>query len=148
MLVLKTTSPTASPSAPKPLPSKVRPSASARMAFIGSIDRRSVLVARQSLDIVNRIDDRIDHRLVLLALLQLVESHAHTLIFRARYVLADVIGFDGNFAMTPVDQHRQANRFRTARSKYDAERAFDRASGKDHIVDQNHLSVLEIQRSG
>src|SRR5919109_406281 len=100
MLVLKTTSPSVSPSAPKLLPSKVRPSASARIAFIGSIERCSLLLARQSTDVLNRIDDRIDHCLVVLALLQFVQSHAHTLIFRARYVLTDIIGFDRDFAMT------------------------------------------------
>jgi hypothetical protein len=35
MAVLKTTSPLASPVAPKDLPEKMRPSASARTAFIG-----------------------------------------------------------------------------------------------------------------
>src|SRR2546422_449594 len=149
MLVLKTTSPTASPSAPKPLPSKVRPSASARIAFIGSIERGSLLIAQQSTGIVARIDDRIYHRLISFTfLLDLAKFHAHPLIFRAWDIFADIVRFDRNLTMTAIDQDRQANRFRSAGSKNDTEGAFDRSPGKNHVVDENHLTVLEIQRSG
>src|SRR5574341_682403 len=140
MLVLKTTSPAASPSAPNAVPSKLRPSANARIAFMDSLGCRERSRTRWPKSFFARVDNRIHHRLVALLLIDLAERHAHPILFRTGHVLANVIGPHWDFAMAPVDQDGEPHRSRPARAKNNAQRAFDRAPREDNIVDQNDFS--------
>src|SRR5260370_4026778 len=120
MAVLKTPSPSPRPSKPSAAPAKARPSArtSAACAFYDGHDPRLV-------DAVLLGDETLD-----------------PLCVRRGYVLTDVVGTDGQLAMSSVDQHRQLDRPRPSEVH---ERIHRRACGPavvDDIVDEHdHLAV-------
>src|SRR5713101_7067291 len=120
MAVLKTTSPSPRPSKPSAAPTKARPSSRTSAAW--------------------RFLDGNDHRLVDAVLLR--HENLDPLRVRRGYVLAHVVGTDGQLAMSAVDQHRQLDRPRPSEVH---ERIHRRACGPavvDDIVDEHdHLSV-------
>src|SRR5581483_9752970 len=92
--------------------------------------------------------DRIDHNLILFVLFDFAQLHAHALFFRAGNVLAHVVRFHRNLAVTAVDQNREAHRARAAGFEDDAERAVDRLACIDDVVDDDHRPVFHTQRLG
>src|SRR5260221_10969685 len=120
MAVLKTTSPSPRTSKPSAAPAKARPSSSTRAAW--------------------RFSDGNDHRLVDTVLLG--DENLDPLCVRRGYVLSDIVGTDGQLAMSAVDQHRQLDRPRPSEVH---ERIHRRACGPaavDDIVDEHdHLPV-------
>src|SRR3990172_728074 len=147
MVVLTPTSPTASPAAPKALPTKYFPSANARTAFMG-LTSFAFLADDRQLSAVGRGYDRIDDHLVPFVRFGLPQLHAHALPLRAGNMFADVIGLDRHLAVAAVDQHRQAHRLGTRRSENDIQGVLDGSAGENDIVHQDDLPLLEIQRSG
>src|SRR5258706_6666038 len=120
MAVLKTTSPSPRPSKPSAAPVKARPSSSTSAAW--------------------RFSDGNDHRLVDAVLFG--DENLDPLCVRRGYVLADIVGTDGQLAMSSVDQHRQLD---SPRPSEVHERIHRRACGPavvDDIVDEHdHLAV-------
>src|SRR5467141_4114710 len=112
MAVLKTTSPWPSASAPSARPTNDRPSSRTKAAYL--------LLAGN------------DHRLVESILLG--HQHLDALRVRGGHVLADVVGSDGQLAMTSVDEHRKLDRARPAEVEQRVHRGPSSASVVDHVV--------------
>src|SRR5260370_40733146 len=118
MAVLTTTSPSPKPSKPSAAPAKARPSSSTSAAW--------------------GFSDGSDHRLVDAVLLG--DENLDPLGIRRGYVFTDVVGTDGQLAMSSVDQHGQLDRSRPSEVH---ERIHRRACGPavvDEILDDHtHL---------
>src|SRR5260370_12358222 len=120
MAVLKTTSPSPRPSKPSAAPTKSRPSSSTSAAC--------------------RFSDGNDHRLVDAVLLG--DENLDPLRVRRGYVLTDVVGTDGQLAMSSVDQHRQLDRPRPSEVHKGIHRRACGPAVVDDIVDEHdHLAV-------
>src|SRR5882757_5422177 len=103
MLVLNTTSPKASPSAPKDSPSKTRPSANARIAFMKLLNRRFFIAGcRKWLRTGDRADERIHHDLIALFLIEPAQLDPHPVCFRAGNIFRDVVRPQVPLAMAAV----------------------------------------------
>src|SRR5574341_119161 len=135
MLVLKTTSPAASPSAPKAIPSKYFPSANAKIALTGLTRLRLFVAEAGERAMSERCHERINHNLIALRLFQSAKSHPHAVFFRAGNIFTDVVRLYRHLAVAAIDQHGQAHRLGPARAKDDTKRALNGASGVDNVID-------------
>ena len=63
-------------------------------------------------------------------------------------MLANVGGFDGQFAMTAVDEHGQLHAPRPPVIKKCVERGADSAAGEEHIVADDHIAALDVDADG
>src|SRR5437667_10103033 len=93
--------------------------------------RRSFRVHAMGLSLLRFLDDDTVFTVVL------AQAHGHALAAGGRQVLADVIGADGQLAVTPVDQDRELHRLRAAEIDDGVERGTDRPSGEQHVVHQD-----------
>ena len=67
----------------------------------------------------------------------LLEPHHHPLGARAREVLADVVGADRELAVPAVDEYGEPHRRGPAEVVHRVEGGADRASGEEHVVDED-----------
>src|SRR5260370_14016806 len=126
MAVLTTTSPSPKPSKPSAAPAKARPSSSTSAAW--------------------RFSDGNDHRLVDAVLLG--DENLDPLGVRRGYVFTDVVGTDGQLAMSSVDQHGQLDRPRPSEVH---QRIHRRACGPavvDDIVDEHDHLAIDVGHAG
>ena len=65
----------------------------------------------------------------------------------SRDVLANIIGPDGQFPMTPVDQDSKLNRLRTTMMKYCFNCGTDCSACIDNIIHQDYLLSRNITRN-
>src|SRR5690242_9156650 len=122
MAVLKTTSPSPRASAPSGRPTKARPSSSTRAAYFL---------------------DANDHRLVEAVLFR--DLHLDPLAVRRGHVLADVVGTDGQLAMTAVHKHRELNRTRPAEVQQRIHRRARGAAAMDDVVDEHDDLAVHLR---
>src|SRR2546427_571768 len=93
-----------------------------------------------------RTDNRIDDDFVLLILLHLPQLNSDPLPLGTRYVLSDIVGFDRNLAMAPVDQDSQTDGAGPTRLEDDAERILHGSAGIDDIIDQDNRPILNLDK--
>ena len=73
----------------------------------------------------------------------LLEQDVHHLRPGSRDVLADVVGADGQLAVSAVDEHRQLDDPRPAVLGQRVKRRPNRAAGEQHVVDEDDDRVVE-----
>ena len=78
-----------------------------------------------------------------MATIDLLEQDLDGLPQRSREILTDVVGPDREFAVTPVDQHRQLHDPGAAKVGERVERRTDRTAGKEHVIDQHDHPVID-----
>src|SRR5688500_14057809 len=88
--------------------------------------------------------DTLNHHLVLSV--DLLEPHLHALVARGRQVLADIVRFDGQLAMTAIDQHHQLNRARPAEVDERVDRRANRPARIEHVVDEDDPPIVNRKR--
>ncbi len=71
------------------------------------------------------------------------ETHLDVLAARGRHVLADVVGAQRQLAVAAVDEHRQLHGTRPADVAQRVQRRADRATGVEHVVDQDHQRAVD-----
>src|SRR5690606_227475 len=76
----------------------------------------------------------------------LLEPYLHALAPRRRHVLPDVVRLDRQLAMSPIDQHGELDRARTAEVDERVERRPDRPAGVEHVVDEQDDAVVDVER--
>ena len=74
------------------------------------------------------------------------QSYADVLTGPGRDVGADMIGSDGQLAVTAIHQHRQPNGTRSTKITEGIQRGPHRTSGVEHVVDQHHRAVVYLDR--
>src|SRR6266550_3038001 len=76
-------------------------------------------------------------------LVHLDELHLDSLVAGGRKVLADVVGADRQLAVTTVDEHCKLDALRPAVVEERLDRRTDRATGVEHVVDEDDRLALE-----